>query len=137
MVETTGDTPARVELCSDAWLDLAAEIASDLVAKHGGEIVGETLTVCEVFHHPPAHLGHGERFVWTLVLAHDRASVERREIADADFRLEGEYDAALPSARRINPETIAPVSDGPLARASPAMRLILRRLHNGLAARTL
>jgi hypothetical protein len=128
----------RVEFASDEWLKRAAAIAKDLVAKHGKEVVGERLTVCEIFHHPPAHFGHGDRpMVWTLVLAHDHASAESVETPDADFRIEVEYEAALPNARRINPEAGALEPGGPLAAWSPAMRLMVRRLHNRLAAITL
>ena len=136
----------KVELCDDAWLAKAGEIAADLVAEFGARIPGEQVSICEVFNGPPAHLRmDGDRVYWTLVMGADESSATREERRDADILIETEYERALLGARTVYPdELVPPGPDAPpptpaqqaLAKLSPDLRLMLRRLHNRLAVVT-
>jgi hypothetical protein len=140
------DPNGKVELASDAWLAAARQIAADLVAESGAAIPGQRVSICEVFHRPPAHLRiGGDKIFWTLVMGADESSATRKERSDADIFIETEYERALIAARTVYPEVIAePAADAPpltpageaLARLSPELRMMLRRLHNRLAVIT-
>lgn len=142
----SGSDGGTVELCDDGWLAAAGRIATDLVAESGHLIPGERLSICEVFNHPPTHLRRGgDKVYWTLTIGCDGASAVREERRDADIVIDTEYESALVGARAVYPEAIAaPGPDAPppteaqkkLAALSPALRLMLRRLHNRLAVIT-
>ena len=134
MGDPTGE---RVEFASQAWIEAAGRIAAEIVA--GGEFPGAQVTVCEVFHHPPADIAEGaDPICWTLTVTPEGARAERGETKDAELRLEGEYEAALAGARTIRPADVGPPPErGPAAKLSADTRMFFRRLHNRLAEITL
>jgi hypothetical protein len=148
LVETAKE---KVELGSEAWMDLATQILTGLVAQAGASIADEHLTVCEVFVDPPAHLRRdgSNEIAWSFKIADGATRVARRAAEGADFSLRADYQYVLPSARTVLGSSAEEVEDrssarreaiaarkvvqsGSLETASPAMRAVLLELHNRL-----
>ncbi len=141
----------KVELGSEAWMDLATKILTSLVRQAGASIARERLTVCEVFVDPPAHLRRdgSNEIAWSFEVADGTAMVARRAAEGADFSLRADYQYILPSARAVLGNSAEEIEDrfgarreaiaagkvvqgGSLEAASSAMRAVLLELHNRL-----
>jgi hypothetical protein len=142
----------NVELASDEWITLAAQVLRGVVTEARDAIAGQRLCVSEVFVSPPAHLRNGgsNEIAWSFVIADGATYVVRHELEDADYSVRVDYQNAVQGARTRLASTSEAIEArsqarrqavasgrvkvrGSLDAVTPAMRFVLIELHNRLA----
>jgi hypothetical protein len=147
------DVTERAEFLSDPWIDAARRYLEDAVAAEPALRTG-TYSVCEAFTDAPPSLGLPDDVaVWHFRIADGKVDAGRGELADADVRVRGDYQAVLAMAQTVDaagPEASerarrelvhrhgpdAVRMDGSL-RGEKAARRAISGLHDHLAARTI
>lgn len=157
-----GERPADGEACrklrfaGDDWVDAAEAVLRRLAVDVGDELRGVHLVVSERFTAVPADLpgaaADGSRG-WSFEIRDGAVTVQRSARTDADYQVLADYQAVLPVARTLysdDPAAMAEAtaraarlqaaglvsSHGALDHVHPALRSLLRELHNRLAAIT-
>ena len=112
------DVTERVEFLSDGWIDAARRFLEEAAATEPALATGR-YAVCESFTDAPPGLGlPDDRAVWHFVIEDGRATAGRGELADADLRVDGDYQAVLSIAQTVY--AAGPDGDGAgPARAGP------------------
>ena len=127
------------ELASPAWVDAARSYLVDgFAALPDGLRETCSLSVCESFTSPPAHLddGHG-RAGWWFVLGQGAAAAGGGYLASADRLLEAPYSEVLPLARTVYEGAVLKQARASLSAMAPEVAELLIGMHNHVAVRTL
>jgi hypothetical protein len=141
---------AKVELCSDAYLDEAREILTRLSQKYARELGTERFSTCQIYTDAPQHLCMpGQNYVcWYVAVEANKVTITRELRDDVDMKLVADYNSGLPRARMVytdepdnvarrEAETAASAAreerTGSYTHLSPAMMRMLREFHNALA----
>jgi ectoine hydroxylase-related dioxygenase (phytanoyl-CoA dioxygenase family) len=147
------DVTERVEFLSDGWIDAARRFLEEAAATEPALATGR-YAVCESFTDAPPGLGlPDDRAVWHFVVEDGRVTAGRGDLADADLRVDGDYQAILSIAQTVyaaGPEAIARAQRELAHRTAAAPTRIrgsldgdpdaikvIGRLHDHLAARTI
>jgi phytanoyl-CoA dioxygenase PhyH len=147
------DVTERAELLSDAWIDAARRYLEDAVAAEPA-LRSVDWSVCESFIDAPPGLAlPDDRAVWHFRIHDGTVTAGRGELADADLRVRGDYQAVLAMSQTVyaaGPDAVerarrelvhrhgadAVVKEGRLEGDRAALRAI-GGLHDHLAARTI
>jgi hypothetical protein len=141
------DETKKFPFAGPAWIDVARDVLTDLVTRHGEE--GRTFSVCEIFTNAPTEVAPSGVAAWHFVIDGKSVIVGAGERAGTDATIRADYQAALPVARLIyTPEFLAkraakaaaeraasgasPNAEGNTKEAPPYMV----ELHNRMAAVT-
>jgi hypothetical protein len=101
---------------SAPWFDRVKACLHELVATHGE--VGRRFTLCEVFTDAPRSVAVSGVLTLHYMIDGKSAVVGRGELPSPDLRVQSDYAAAVPAARRIlTPEMMKPREGPPPARS--------------------
>lgn len=134
------EVDARSELLSDAWIAAAREFLE-------AASPDVTFTLCESFSDPPP----GVHDAWHVRIDHGWAEAGPGAVADADLRVEGDYQTVLAMAQTVyaaGPEAVNRAQRELAHRAGkdairvtgtapPELQSVLGALHDHMAARTI
>ena len=94
--------PHQFEFLSDAWLEDARRFLERETAQRKDRLGGRPFSVAERFTNAPPHMKFADNVAaWSMRYDGDKVTVSREFDANADQRIEGDYQAALTAAQFV------------------------------------